>query len=182
MLKLDVPPNYCRRHLISNRSYKVSITPQLSSPQFLPQPWIATKHLPRRYTLHYLYNPTRTVLRWCQQEQVNMIRHHFKRINLHLITLCNTLKDLLQPFSNAILQDQLPIKLRNPNKVILEVINCVPSSPNRAHLPHTNSFICLRRISAFLPQRAGGYPPESLYKVSVSHYMTCGGIRCCCGY
>ena len=155
MLKRDVPPNHCRRHLISNRSYEVSITPQLSSPQFLPQPWITTKYLPRRYTLQYLYNSTRTVLRWCQQEQVDMIRHHLKRINLHLITVCNPLKDLLQPFSNTTLQDQLPV-LRNPNKVIFEVVHCVPSLLNWTHLLHTNSMIRLRRISASLPPASWG--------------------------
>jgi len=155
MLKLDVPPNHFRRHLISNRSHKVTIIPQLPSPQLLPQPWISTKHLTRRYTLQYLYNSTRTVLRWGHQEQVDMIRHHLKRINLHLITLCNTLKDLLQPFSNATLQDQLPV-LRNPNEVILEVVHRVPSSLNRTHLLHTNSLIRLQRISAFLPPASWG--------------------------
>ena len=155
MLKLDVPPNHCRRHLIPNRSYKVTVTPQLSSPQLRPQPWIATKHFTSRYALQYLYYSTRTVLRWCHQKQVDMIRHHLKRINLHLVTLCNALKDLLQPFSNTTLQDQLAV-LRNPNKVILEVVHRVPSSPNRAHLSHTNSFIRLRRISAFLPPASWG--------------------------
>jgi len=155
MLKFDVPPNHFPRHLITNRSHKVSITPQLPSPQFLPHPWILTKHLTRRYTLQYLYNSTRTVLRWGHQEQVDMIRHHLKRINLHLITLCNTLKDLLQPFSNVTLQDQLPV-LRNPNKVVLEVVHCVPSSLNWTHLLHTNSLIRIRRISAFLPPASWG--------------------------
>jgi len=155
MLKLDVPPNHFRRHLISNRSYEVSITPQLSSPQLLPQPWITTKYLPRQDTLQYLYNSTRTVLRWCHQKQLDMIRHHLKRVNFHLITLCNTIKDLLQSFSNTTLQDQLPV-LRSPNEVILEVVHCVPSSPNRAHLSHTNSFIRLRRISASLPPASWG--------------------------
>jgi len=155
MLKFDVPPNHFRRHLIPNRSYEVTLTPQLSSPQLLPQPWIATKYLTRRYTLQYLYYSTWAVLRWGQQEQVDMIRHHLKRINLHLITLCNALKDLLQPLSNTTLQDQLAV-LRSPNKVILEVVHCVPSSPNRAHLSHTNSFIRLRRISTFLPPASWG--------------------------
>jgi len=163
MLKRDVPPNHSRRYLISNRSHKVSIAPQLPSPQFLPQPWISTKYLPRRYTLQYLYNSTRTVLRWCQQEQVDMIRHHLKRINLHLITPCNPLKDLFQPFfSNTTLQDQLPV-LRNPNKVIFEVVHWVPSLLNWTHLLHTNNMIRLRRISAFLsPASWGVYTGEPL--------------------
>ena len=157
MLKLDVPPNYSRRHLITNRAHKVTV----ASLQFLPQPWIAMKHLPRRYTLHYLYNLTRTVLRWCQQEQVHMIRHHLKHINLQFITLGNTLEKLLQSFSYTTLQDQLAV-LRNPNKVILEVVYCVPSSPNRTQLVHTSSLIRLWRISAFLSPACWGVSTGAL--------------------
>ena len=155
MLQFDVPSYHLRGHFISNRAYKVAIPPQFSSPQLLPQLRMTTKQLPRGDTLYDLYHLAGTVFRWGQQKQVNVVSHHLKCVNLKLIALCNTLENILQAIPYRTLQNHFTV-LRNPNKVVLEVVHRMLATLNRAHLPYTNSRIHLRRISAFLPPASWG--------------------------
>jgi len=158
MLQFDVPAYYARCHFIPNRPYKVPLTPQFPSPQLLPQLGMTTKQLPGRNTLENLHHLAWTVFGWSQQKQVDVVRHHLKRVNLQLVALCNALENLLQALSHRTLQNQFTV-LWNPNKVVLEVVHRVLGTLDRVHLPDTNSRIRLRRISAFLP-------PESFSRVS----------------
>lgn len=155
MLQLDVPSYHIGRHFIPNRSHKVPVTPQFPAPQFLPQFRVPTKQLPCRNTLENLYHVTGTVLGWNYQKHVDVIRHYFERINLQLVAFCNAVEDRLQTLRHGTFKDQLSV-LRNPNKVILEVVDCVFPPLDKAHLSDTNYRIRLRRISAFLPAASCG--------------------------
>ena len=155
MLQLDVPSYHIGRHFIPNRSHEISVTPQFPAPQLFPQFRMSLEQLSCRDALEYLYHVAGTVLGWCDQEHVDVIRHYFKRINLHLVTFGNAVEDRLQTLRHGTFKDQLPI-LRNPNKVILEVIDCMFRPFDKAHLPDTKYQIRLRRISAFLPPASCG--------------------------
>ena len=64
MLKLDVPPNHFRRHFISNRSHKVSITSAhgQASPQAYQSPfYIAPQYLQRSLSALQQLLPSRSV-------------------------------------------------------------------------------------------------------------------------
>lgn len=150
MLQSNVAPNHFRCHSIPNRPHKVSVIPQLSSPQLFPQLGVPVKHLPCRHTLEYLHHSTRTVFRGRLQEQMHVIRHHFHRIYLQLVSLRNPFKDLFQPLAYLTSQYQLAI-FRCPHKVILQIVYRVFGSSYRAHLAQFRGWIRLRRISAFLP-------------------------------
>jgi len=150
MLQLDVPPYHFRCHLIPNRSHKVPIVPQLSSPQLLPHYWISPEYFPRRHTLENLYQLTRAVLRRTFQEHMDVILHHLHRINLQLVSLCNPLKHFLQSLSHLSLKNQFSI-LGNPNKMVLQIVNRMLSTLHSAHASYRNTTIRLRRISTFLP-------------------------------
>lgn len=67
------------------------------------------------------------------------------------------LPSLLPRLHHGTFKDQLSV-LRNPNKVILEVVDCVFPPFDKAHLSDTNYRIRLRlrRISAFLPAASCG--------------------------
>ena len=99
MLKLNIFPDHLCRYFISHRPYKVSVIPQLSSPEFLFDLWKFFKYFLGRYTLHYLYNPCWCIAGWGNQKQMNMIFHDFHSINSKTIALCYTLKNLFKPFS-----------------------------------------------------------------------------------
>jgi hypothetical protein len=162
MQQLDVPSYNFRCHFISNRPHKVPVPPQFSSPQLLLQLRMTTKQLPRRNTLENLYCRAGTVFRCGQQKQVNVVRHHLKRVNLKLVALCNALENLLQTISHRTLQNQFAV-LRNPDEVVLEVVHRVLGTLNRTHLPYTNSRIRLWRISAFLPPASWGVSQRRLF-------------------
>ena len=84
-----------------------------------------------------------------------MIRHHLKRVNFHLITLYNTLKDLLQSFSNTTLQDQLPV-LRSPNEVILRSYTACLVRLTEPIYPILTALFAFGESPLPSPQRAGG--------------------------
>ena len=155
MLQFYVPPYHVCRHLIPNRSHKVPITPQLPTPQFFPQCRVSLEHLPSQNTLENLYHVTGTVFGWNQHKQVHVIRHYFKRINLQFVAFRNTVEDLLQALSNRTFQNQFSV-LRDPNKVVLEVVNRMLGSFDGAHSIYGNGRIRLRRIPAFLPPASWG--------------------------
>ena len=56
LLISDVPPNDFRHHLVPNRPDKVSVVPQLPSPQVTSQQCKFLKHLAGRQTLHNPYH------------------------------------------------------------------------------------------------------------------------------
>jgi len=155
MLQFDVPTYHVRRYFIPNRSHKIPITPQFPAPQLLPQCRMLAEQFPGRNTLENLYHVAGTVLGWNKQKQVDVIRHYLQRVNLHLIAFRDTLEDLLQTLSHRTFQNQFPV-LRNPNKVVLEIVDCMLGSFDRAHLAYTNKQIRLQRISAFLPPASWG--------------------------
>ena len=155
MLKFDVSPNYLSRNLIPYRPNKVPVAPQLPSPQLITQPWVTSKQLMRRYTLHNLYNLTRTVLRRYYQKQMYMVRHYLHRINLKPVPFRYPTKDLLQTLRYLTRQDELPI-LGNPNKVVLEIVYGMFRTFDRTHSSYRSGLIRLRRISAFLPAASCG--------------------------
>ncbi len=155
MLKFDVLPDHLSRNSVPYRPDKVSVTPQFSSPQLLTQAWVPTKQLPSRYTLHNLHYLAWTILRRYYQKQMYMIRHHFHRINLHIVPLRYPTKDFLQTFCYCTSQDELTV-LGNPYKVVLEIVNSVFRAFDRAHDSYRSGLIRLRRISAFLPAASCG--------------------------
>ena len=155
MLQLDVSSYHIGRHFIPNRSHEVPVTPQFPAPQLLPQFRVPAKQLPCRNALEYLYHMTGTVLGGSYQKHVDMIRHYFKRINLHLVAFLNAVEDPLQTLRHKTFKDH-PSILRNPNNVILEIVDSVFRTFDGTHLPDTNCHIRLRRISAFLPPASCG--------------------------
>ncbi len=155
MLQLDVASYHVSRHFIPNRSHEVSVTPQFPTPQLLPQFWMSTKQFPSRNTLEYLYHMAGTTLGRSHQKHVDVIRHYFQRIYFQLVAFRNTVEDRFQTLCHRACKDQPPI-LGYPDKVILEIVDCVFRSLHNTHLSDTNYRIRLRRISAFLPPASCG--------------------------
>ncbi len=152
MLKFNMLPNHPRQSLVAYRLDKVSVTPQLPSPQFIMQSWVTAKQSLCRYTLRnlYLYHLARTAFRRRCQKQMHMVRHRFHHINLQVVTHRNPTKDLLQTFRYWTRQGRLPI-LGHPNEMVLEIINSVFRPFDQTHDSYRNGLIRLRRISSFLP-------------------------------
>ena len=163
MLQVYVSPYHVCCHFIPNQSYIAPLPPQYPSSQLLPQYRMLEEQSLGRNTLDSLYCLTGAAFRRGQQKQGDVVRHHLKRVNLQPVALCSALEDLLQALSHRTLQNQFTV-LRSPNQVVLEVVHHVLGTLDRVHFAYTNSIIQLRRISAFLPQQAGGYLGEALYE------------------
>ncbi len=71
---------------------------------------------------------------------MNMILFYFHRIYFKLIPVCNLVKYLFEPLRQTTLQYQLAI-LGNPNQMILEIIDSMPATFNRADAQRISCFL-----------------------------------------
>ena len=172
MLQLYVSTNHRSGHFIPHRPYKVAVAPQLSSPQLLPQFGVTTEQFPCRDTLDDLHHPAGTVLGRRRKKQVDAIGHYLQGVNLQPISRSNAVENLFQALSHRPFQDKLAV-FRNPNKVVLQVINRMFGTFNRIHPAYGNGRIRLRRISAFLPPaKLGGIQRRFLMNYSAQENST----------
>ena len=121
-----------RGHLVPNGPNKIPVTPKLSTPKLFLHLWKFLEHHLGRNTLYNLDNPCRRIPRRRRQKQMDMIIFYLHRIYLKLIPLGYLLKDHLKPFGQIPLQYHLAI-LGNPYHMILEIIDRMTCSLNRAH-------------------------------------------------
>ena len=121
-----------RGHLVPNGPNKIPVTPKLSTPKLSLHLWKLLEYHLRRNTLYNLDNPCRRIPRRSRQKQMDMIIFHLHRIYLKLIPLGYLLKDHLKPSRQIPLQYHLPI-LGNPYDMILQIIDRMTGSLNRAH-------------------------------------------------
>ena len=157
-LILYVAPYYLRRNSVTYTPNKISITPQFTRPELLPQSWKLLEHLPRRYALHNLHNFSRRIARRCFQKYVHMIFHHFHSVHPHPILLRYPLKHFLGVLSNLAYQYMLPI-LRYPYQMVLN-IKYGMFCPSYTHAAVIQENALFRQ--AFLPRLAASrFPPAS---------------------
>ena len=173
---LDVAPNHISRHFIPNRAYKVASAPKMTTPQFPPQPGKLTEQLPSRDAFQNLHG-----LSWRQprrrfQEYVDMIFHNLHCIDDQIILLSNPFKHLLGIFSNFFCQDSLTV-LRNPHKMVLEIVDCMLASSQSTHASTVPLSLPLEKReptdqeSAFLPPASWGASSGNAVKLigSMAH-------------
>ena len=132
LMILYIPTYEIRGYLVPNGSNKISVAPKLTAPKLFLNLWKFLEYHLGRNTLHNLDYPSRRIPRRSRQKQMYMIIFYFHRIYLKLIPLGYLLKDYLKPFRQIPLQYHLPI-FRNPYYVILEIIDRMTCSLNRAH-------------------------------------------------
>jgi len=129
---LYIPTYEIRGHLVPNGPNKISVTLKLPAPKLFLNLWKFLEYHLGRNTLHNLNNPSRRIPRRSRQEQMHMIIFYFHRIYLKLIPFGYLLKDHLKSFRQIPLQYHLAI-FRNPYYVILEIIDRMTCSLDRAH-------------------------------------------------
>jgi len=125
-----VAPYHLCCDLIPYTSYKISVTPQFTCPQLLPELWKLPKYLLCRSTLHNLHNLSRRIPRRRLQEYMHMVFHYLHRVHPELIFMRYPLKHLSSVLSNLTYQDMFPI-LGYPHQMVLEIKDgmlCPPDS------------------------------------------------------
>jgi len=113
-----VAPYHVRCDLVAYTSNKISIAPQFTRPELLPELWKLLKYFPRRYTFHNLHNLSRRISWRYFQKYVHMVFHYFHRVHPEPIFVHYLLKHLFSVLSNLTYQDVLPI-LRYPDQMVL---------------------------------------------------------------
>ncbi len=130
--------NFCR-YFVANRTDKVAVIPEFSSPKFFLYLGEFSKHHLCRYAFDYLYYPRWSILRWHNQKQMHMIIHCFHRIYFKFISLCDLTKYLFQSRRHSI-AEQLPSIFWYPYKMVLQIIDAMFASSQWAHGPYCNRF------------------------------------------
>ena len=157
-LIFNIAPYHIRSNSVTYTPNKISVTPQFTSPELLPQSWKFPKHLLRRYALHNLPNISRRIARRCFQKYVHMIFHYFHSIHPHPILIRYPLKHFFRVLSNLAYHDVLLV-LRYPYQMILNIKNGMlcPSYPHAAVIQEKALF-----RQAPLPRlTASRFPPAS---------------------
>lgn len=131
--------NFCR-YLVPNRTDKVTIIPQFSSPELFLYLGEFSKHHFSRYAFDYLHYPRWRILRRHNQKQMHVIIHYFHCIYLKFVSFCDLAKYFFQSLRHSIIEQLLPI-FRYPNKMILQIIDTMFASSQWAHGPYCNRFL-----------------------------------------
>jgi hypothetical protein len=157
-LVFNVFTNYIRRYFISNTTCEISIIPQLPSPQLFPYLRKFFEQFPCRYAFHYLHYPGRRILGWRFDKYVYMVFHHFHRVYIKFVFICNVLKYFFQIPRYFRIEDMLAV-FRRPYQMILYIVNCVLGCPK----PHTVFYSSLTYVftRAFDSLTASHFHPRS---------------------
>lgn len=129
LLILDIPFDNVGGHFVSNRSDKISVTPQFSTPELASQPCKLFKDLASRQILQYSHCLRNGISRWKRKKYVNMIRHDCHLFNVEIVCFCNFLKNLFQTLLKSARQNLLAI-FRHPDYVIFRIVYCMAAPPD----------------------------------------------------
>jgi len=116
-LVFDVFLDYLGRY-ISSRAAIITSRPQMPAPECLFDFGVHLKQRPCWTTLQYLGNLGRGIERWRGDEKVNVIWHHFNRMDIPFVSVTNFLQDWFHVICES--QDWLSI-LWDPDKVIIDI-------------------------------------------------------------
>ena len=157
-LIFNIPPYDLSGDFVTYTPNKISIAPELPSPELFPQFGKFLKYLSGRHTFQYLHYLRWGISGWCLNKYVHMVFHDFHRIYPELILLGNQLKDLFQILHNFPTQYVLPV-LRYPHQVILQVMYSMfcPSNPHAVVIQDKALF----RQAAWPRLTASHFPPAS---------------------
>ena len=119
-LILDISANHICSHFVPYTPDKVTVTPQLTSPEIPSQSPKPFEHLSGRYTLQYLHHLRRREFRRHLKKYVHMVLHYLHGVYPEPIFLCYPLKHFFCVLSNLTCQDVLSI-LRYPDQMVLDI-------------------------------------------------------------
>ena len=157
-LILYVSPYHLRGDSIAYTSNKISIAPQFTRPELLPQSWKLPEHLTCRYALHNLHNFGRRIARRCFQKYMHMILHYLHSVYPQPVLISYSLKHFFCVLSNLAYQDMLPI-LGYPYQMILNIKDGM-LCPSYSHAAVIQENALIRQAS--LPRLAASrFPPAS---------------------
>jgi len=157
-LILNVFSDYVGSHLISYTPNEIAITPQLSSPELLPQFRILLKYLPRRYAFHYLHYSRRSIPGRGFNKYMHMIFHHFHGVYVKLVLFGYTLEDLFYVFPHLIVKNMLTV-FGYPYQMVFKIIDGMFSTSYSHAVCYSSYRITFS--SALIALRLGRFHPRS---------------------
>jgi len=157
-LIFNIPPYDLSGDFVTYTPNKISIAPELPSPELFPQFGKFLKYLSGRHTFQYLHYLRWGISGWCLNKYVHMVFHDFHRIYPEFILFSYPLKYLFQVPRYLLVQYLLPV-LRYPHQVIFQIIYGV-FCPSHSHTAVIQGKVLLRQ--APLPRlTASHFPPAS---------------------
>ncbi len=127
-LILNVFSDYVGRYFVPYASHKVPILPYHPRPHGFTHLRKFLEYLTRRYALHYLYYPGRSIRRRRFHEHMHVILHYLHRVYTEAILLRNLPEYLLNILPHLPTQNMRPI-LRHPYHVVFQIVDGVLRPP-----------------------------------------------------
>jgi len=159
---LDVPLDQIRRDSVPNRSHKIPVLPEFSSPQLLLDLRKFLKYLARGNTFQHAHHLCNRIPRWKTQEYMHMIRCHSHLLNLKSIIFGNLRKYLPRLISDIFPFNPFAI-LRCPYQVIFCIVHGMSSSSDTHGASYT-TFPLPSADASFIPVHRTGFSDAGLIK------------------
>lgn len=162
MMTPNILPYHFRRNLVSYRAGKISVFPQLPTPQLPLHPRKLPKHCPRTFALQPPHHLRNRIARRKRTENVHMVHTDLQLFYGNVMRLSYLSKQLLYSLRQPSLQQPLAI-LRRPHQVVRRIIGRMRrSSPHHPTILLTPSSWGRHRaypkIVHSSPPQAVGYP------------------------
>ena len=157
-LIFNIPPYNLSGDFVTYTPNKISIAPELPSPELFPQFGKFLKYLSGKHTFQCLHYLRWGISGWCLNKYVHMVFHDFHRIYPEFILFSYPLKYLFQVPRYLLVQYLLPV-LRYSYQVIFQIIYGV-FCPSHSHTAVIQGKVLFRQ--APLPRLTASYfPPTS---------------------
>jgi hypothetical protein len=126
-LLLDVVHDGFVGHMARAR-HKVPPPPYVPTPEFPTESLEFDQHLSRGLALDPLHQLTYRDMRWYRHKDVHMVGRNMPLHNFYVPGFADLTDQIPHSFSYGSSQNGLAV-LRDPNEVILDVVDCVAGSP-----------------------------------------------------
>jgi len=124
---LNVFPNHICRYLVSNGASKISILPQLSTPELFFHLGMLLEYDTGTNALQDPYHFGDTISGGKRQKDMDMVFCNLKGIDLKVVMYGNLFKDLFRSNSDISPQDPFSV-LRGPDQMVLRIIDRMAGS------------------------------------------------------